>query len=123
MKKLSFAAAVCLLGIASLSAFASPIDVKVTLPYPTAVGSTTLPAGEYTFREFGGSSGTSVVQIYSASGSGVTALVMPIIESDSHESDQTRVILKQNGDKYELEKLWIAGEKIGYEFVTAGERH
>jgi len=114
-------AGVCL---ATVVGFAQMSDmVKVTLPQGVMVGTVKLPAGAYTIRDLADEgSSSSVLQIRSDKGTMVVAEVMRISESDNKRADRTEVILRREGGKYQIDKIWLEGRDHGYELLTALER-
>ena len=119
MKRLSLlAAGLCL---TAMLGSAQMIDiVKVTLPRGAMVGAATLPAGDYTIRELTEEGNSSLVlQIRSATGSAVAAWAMRISEPNNRATDQTQVVLRRDGDKYQVDKIWLRGRDYGYELVSA----
>jgi hypothetical protein len=114
-------AGVCL---ATVVGFAQMSDmVKVTLPQGVMVGTVKLPAGVYTIRDLADEgSSSSVLQIRSDKGTMVVAEVMRISESDNKRADRTEVILRREGGKYQIDKIWLEGRDHGYELLTALER-
>ena len=113
-RKSLLAVAVCLLSVLAVG-FAQSLDLKVTFQHPVSVGSVTLPAGDYTIRELKASSSTPVLVFRSADGTSVSALASIVSEPNRETTDQ--VILRQVGDSYQLERIWLAGQNIGYEFM------
>ncbi len=92
--------------------------VKVTLPHETTVGTTTLPAGEYTIRGLtDDGSSSSTLQIRSATGGYTAAVALRIQEPLSKRAEQTQVLLRRDGDKYQLDTIWLEGQDYGYEFL------
>ena len=117
MKVTSFIAlGVCLVA----SAVAQMEDmVKVTLPQAIMVGNVTLPAGHYTIRDMNDEGGsTSVVQIRSSTGLSVTAEVMLISEPNNKPASRTEVVLRQEGNHYQMDKIWFEGREEGFELLS-----
>ena len=118
MKKF-LTAGVCLASFLSLgNAFAGSVDVKVTLPHAAAVGSSMLPAGEYRISEIKGASGAPVLVFHSDAGLNVSALANPMQGDMSTSADQTELVLRQVGNRFEIDKIWIAGENRGFQLLT-----
>jgi hypothetical protein len=93
--------------------------VKVTLPQATMVGAVTLPAGAYTIRDINDEGGsTTVVQIRSDNGLSVTAEVMLISEPDNKPANKTEVVLRHEGNHYQMDKIWFQGRDEGYELLS-----
>jgi len=106
--------------LTAILGFAQMIDiVKVTLPHGAMVGAATLGPGDYTIRELTEDGNSSLVlQIRSANGSSVAAWAMRISEPNNRATDQTQVILRRDGDKYQVDKIWLRGRDYGYELVS-----
>ena len=122
MKKTILGTVVCLgalIGLGSKPAAAQMVDsVKVTLPFAASVGGVTLPAGDYMIRNIQGDGGSSVLQISSRNTS-VDALAMQVIAPKNQGSDETKVVLKQSANGYKIQSVWIQGQELGYEFLSA----
>ena len=104
---------VCLAAIGS----AQMIDsYKITLPRTATLNGVNLPGGEYTFRKLNHDNGSTILEIRSPDGFAFTALVTPISTMNNRASLRTELILQQTGDKARVEKLWLEGSNIGYEF-------
>ena len=111
MRKIIFAAVVCLGSAAAFGQMAT--SVKVTLPVAATVGGVTLPAGDYTIREM--ENGTvPVLQITSFKGKNVAVMVEPVISLKN--ADKTQVVLKQTEEGYKIQSLSIEGEDTGFDF-------
>lgn len=110
-----------LLAFRTRPATAQMVDiVKVTLPHSAMVGTTTLPAGEYTIRDLRGDGGSSsVLQIQPERGGSVTAVVMRISEPNNRLAEHTEVVLQHSGDVYRMDKIWLQGRDYGYELLSA----
>lgn len=92
--------------------------VKVTLPHDTTVGTAQLPAGEYTIRGLSDdSSSSSTLQIRSETGGYVAAVVLRIYEPANKRAEHTQVLLRRDGDRYQMDKIWLQGQEYGYEFL------
>jgi hypothetical protein len=95
--------------------FAGPVNpVTVNLPEPVAVGSTTLPAGQYTMTSFqmGGE------DFFVVRGEHTPAVTIRGTRVDS-DSDKTEVTLTKDGDTWHFDKLTVAGEGEAYRFAGA----
>jgi hypothetical protein len=106
--------------LTAMLGFAQMIDiVKVTLPHGAMVGTATLRPGDYTIRELTEDGNSSLVlQIRSSTGASVAAWAMRISEPNNRATDQTQVILRRDGDKYQVDKIWLRGRDYGYELVS-----
>ena len=82
--------------------------VKVTLPQGASVGTAALPAGDCTIRGLtNDGSSSSTLQIRSATGGFVAAVALRIQEPLGKPAGHTQVLLRRNGDKYQLDKIWL----------------
>jgi len=124
-KSSSIALGVCLagalaIGIGPRSAAAQMADiVTVKLPYAASVGKVTLPAGEYTIRDLKDDGSTTVLSIQSAAGPGVSALVTQVSSPNNKPACQTEVVLRHEGGKYQIDKIWLQGRDYGYDLHPA----
>jgi hypothetical protein len=102
-------------GLMAGGLFASqPNRVTVTLPHAVAVGSTTLPSGNYTISNLEMSDG----EYFVVRGEGTPIVTLPAMKIDPEESDKTKVIFSQDGDVWHFDKLFIQGDGTGYQFVN-----
>lgn len=87
--------------------------VKVKLPYETRVGGVALPAGSYSIRQIS----SSVVEFTSDAHNGVNtfASVMRIVAPNQETKQHTSVVLKHDDKGYELDKIWLEGQDLGFE--------
>ena len=124
-KSSSIALGVCLagalaIGIGLRAAAAQMADiVTVKLPYAASVGKVTLPAGEYTIRDLKDDGSTAVLSIRSAAGPGVSALVTQVSRPNHKATGQTEVVLRHEGGKYQIDKIWLQGRDYGYDLHPA----
>ncbi len=117
MKSISaLALGVCMAG--ALAAQMSDI-ITVKLPYAATLGKVTLPAGEYTIRDLKDDGSTAVIAIQSVSGPSVSALVTQVSSPNNKLAGQTEVVLRHEGDKYQIDKIWLQGRDFGYDLHPA----
>lgn len=117
MKKTILGTVVCL-GAAIASA-QSMTTVHVNLPVDAKVGKVSLPAGGYSIHELS----NSVIEITSDSRYGVSTLatVMPIVAPNEQSVERTKVILQKEGSGYQVQKIWLEGQDMGFELNSAAE--
>jgi len=103
-----------LLGVcAALSFSAQPAAaqmveiVTVKLPYTATVGNITLPAGAYTIRDLKEDGSSPVV---------------PTLAPNTRVTAQTQVVLRHEGNRYQVDKIWLQGRDYGYELPPASPR-
>ena len=104
--------AVACLGAASV--FGQTMEtVKVNLPYETKVGSVSLPAGAYSIRQLSG----SVLEFTSDAHKGVNTFVSVtrIVAPNMEAVDHTKLILKHDDKGYQVDKIWLEGQDMGFE--------
>jgi hypothetical protein len=91
--------------------------VHVNLPVAAKVGNVSLPAGAYSIRELS----NSVIEISSDSRKGVNTLatVMPIVAPNQKTVDHTKVILRQESNGLQVDKIWLEGQDMGFELTSA----
>jgi hypothetical protein len=115
-------AAVLGVTFATQPAAAQMVDtVRVTLPYAATLGNVTLPAGDYTIRNVEDNGNSAVLRIYSNKGVSVSALVMQVDAPNHRTPQHTSVVLRHEGDSYQVDRIFLEGQDIGYEFLSAAE--
>lgn len=89
--------------------------VHITLPYAANLGDKTLPPGDYLIQELR-SEDPTVLLFYNGNGMKfeVSALTSKTLEPNTARS--TNLTLRQVGETYYLDKLWIQGKSFGFEF-------
>jgi hypothetical protein len=115
MTKKMLMAVVCL-GSAIASA-QTMRTVHVNFPVATKVGSVSLPAGEYSIHEVM----NSVIEISSDAHNGVStfATVNSIVAPNHELADHSKVVLRKADNGYQVQKIWIEGEEMGFELTSA----
>jgi hypothetical protein len=113
MKKTILAAVVCLGGLMTTASAQIVGELRVNLPVAASLNGVTLPAGEYTIRDLQ----HDVLQISAYKGKSVDAVAMEVTAPNNQAPEESKVVLKQTGEGYEIQSIWIAGEEIGYQFV------
>jgi hypothetical protein len=127
MKKSSIiTAAVCLVGL--LGSTVRPISaavtavLTVTLPHSAMVGDVMLPAGKYSVRDLQDSGNSSVFEFLSDSGRSASVVVNRIAVPGNQVADKTEVIVVSDGDKYQVDKIWLSGVEHGYQLQSSNAR-
>jgi hypothetical protein len=117
MKKTILGTVVCL-GAAIASA-QTMTTVHVNLPVDAKVGKVSLPAGQYSIRELS----NSVIEITSDSRKGVSTLatVMSIVAPNQESVEHSKVVLQKEGNAYQVQKIWLEGQDMGFELNSAAE--
>jgi hypothetical protein len=117
MKNVMITAVVCL--GAAIGSAQSMERVNVKLPVAAKVGNVSLPAGDYSIRELG----NSVIEISSTARKGVSVFAtVNQIDAPKHEAaDHTMVTLRKDADGYQVDKIWLEGQELGFELTSAGE--
>jgi hypothetical protein len=117
MKKVMMTAVVCL--GAAIGSAQSMERVTVNLPVAAKVGNFSLPAGEYSIRELN----NSVIEISSNARKGVSVFAtVNQIDAPNHEAaDHTKVTLRKDANGYQIDKIWVEGQDLGFELTTAAE--
>jgi hypothetical protein len=117
MKKTILGTVVCL--GAALAPAQMMETVHMNLPVEAKVGKVSLPPGSYSIREVG----NSVIEISPEVGKGPSTLatVMPIVAPNQKVADHTKVVLRQEEKGLQVDKIWLAGQDIGFELNTAAE--
>ena len=62
-----------------------------------------------------------MIEISSDARNGVNTLaeVMPIVAPDQKTSDHTKVILRQESNGLQVDKIWFEGQDMGFELTPA----
>lgn len=90
--------------------------VHISLPYSVSLGGDrTLPAGTYLIQELR-SEDPTVLLFYSGNGMKFEISALATKTLDPNTARSTEVTLRQIGDNYYLDKLWIQGKSFGFEF-------
>jgi hypothetical protein len=125
VKKRTFLrAGVCLTAVIGLGLSARPAAaqmediITVKLPVAAMVGKVVLPAGEYTIRDLGGDGSSPGIEIRSMTGPSVSAIATQISVPKNGVANQTEVVLRREGNKYQIDKIWLRGQDRGYELLT-----
>lgn len=117
----TFASALLFAAMTALPAAAASMrPVKITLPYSVTVAGTTLAPGAYTVEELDFRNGSPVLTFRSDNGASVDVLANVIETPNNAVSNRTAMVLQLSGAQREVEKLWIEGQSLGFEFMTAG---
>lgn len=93
--------------------------MRVNLPRAAEVGSVTLPPGEYSIRTVSTNGNSTMFEFQGPNGSAVIAAAGRISTALNLPSDQTKVVLRRDGDHYVVDQLWLVGQPEGYEFLSA----
>ena len=105
-------------GLVAGAAFAAAgSTVTVTLPQSITVGSATLASGQYTITESNLADGSSMFVFRSEKGDATTAMALKSAEPSADQ--KTAVVLANENGTLHLDKMFIAGESTGYQFVDA----
>lgn len=91
--------------------------VTVNLPFAANVGSTTLPAGQYTIRDLKDDGSSSILEFISLKGPSVSTLVNQVETPGDKPADRTEVIVRSDGEKKYIEKIFVQGHEYGFELV------
>lgn len=89
-------------------------QVTVTLPHAVAVGSVTLPSGQYTLTNFE-MGGDEFFVVRGENGAAAT-LQAQLLEGTG--AGKTQVIFSKEGDVWHFDKLELPGEGLGFQFTS-----
>ena len=107
-KTFSMIAAFSLVIVAGVaSAYGQDQQVKADIPFAFAVGSSTLPAGEYNFSRLS----PNVWEIRTEDGSR-SILTLARYDGNNTEEDSAKVVFKHCGEHYFLSEVRFLGENI-----------
>ncbi|MEP6715937.1 MAG: hypothetical protein ABJC09_10200 [Terriglobia bacterium] len=102
-------------GLTTSGLFAGQTNpVVVTLPHAVTVGSTVLPSGEYTISSLDFSRGDGYFVIRSANSPAITLQAQKVT---ANENLATQVVFTRDGDTWHFDKLFIEGNKDGFQFL------
>ena len=105
-------------GLVAGAVFAATGDtVTVTLPQSVSVGNATLASGQYTVTESSMADGSSLFVFRSAKGDTTAATAMK--SADGAASQKTEVVLSNEGGTLHVDKMFIEGDSVGYQFGIA----
>ena len=90
--------------------------VTVTLPHAVTVGAATLPSGQYTISSVDMASGDDILVIRSEKGN-VVATLQAQKTYLNNRAEKSQVVLSRDGDTWNLDKLFVEGDGISYQFV------
>jgi hypothetical protein len=112
-----FAGATVAMGMVAGAAFGMTGSVlTVNLPQSVAVGSAVLPSGEYKISEYSMNDGNKLFVFRSDKGNeAVSAVAMK--SADPAVDQKTSVVLSNDNGTLRLDKMFIAGENVGYQFA------
>jgi hypothetical protein len=120
------ATVVCLAGLfgsAAVPASAAVYPVlTVTLPHSAVVGGVTLPAGKYSVLDIQDHGTLAVFEFVSDSGHSASVLVDQIEAPGNQPASKTEVVIINEGDNYQVDKIWLSGVEHGYQLHMARAR-
>jgi hypothetical protein len=91
--------------------------VSFNLPYPVKMDNMVLQPGHYMLRQIDTSSANDrTMAVENNRGVRLKTLILPIAAFDSDTPGKTCVVLQRVGNDYYLDKIWILGNRYGYEF-------
>jgi hypothetical protein len=104
--------------------FRSDKAVYFTFSAPVSVPNATLPAGKYLFRLADSLVNRQIVQIYSADGSKLHAMLMTLPQIRQRVSDhaEVRFLETPSNEPPALATWWYPGERTGWEFIYPREQ-
>jgi len=112
------AAAMIATGLVAGAAFAASGDtITVNLPQSVSLGNATLASGHYTVNESTMADGTSLFVFRSDKGDTTAATAMK--SADGVVSQKTEVVLSNEGGTLHVDKMFIEGDSVGYQFGIA----
>ena len=107
---------VCFFALVGAAVAQSGPMIRVQLPANAMVGTTNLPAGSYTIREFESAGGSAVLDFIGPNGRNTN--VLAIDATDAPEvADHSSVVLKSDGERLHVDKVIIEGRE--YDFHIA----
>ena len=92
-------------------------QITIDLPHAVTVGSVTLPSGHYTISGVEMNAGQEYFVVRGENTPVVTLQAQKIEENTS--ADRTHIDFLQDGSSWHFDKLIVAGEGTGYQFLNA----
>ena len=96
--------------LATTAASAQTINVKAKVPFSFAVGSSILPAGEYSLQTLGFGHALAMRN----RDANVTKLVLSN-SCQSRTATKNKLVFHRYGNSYFLSQIWTEGSSLGYE--------
>lgn len=90
--------------------------IRITLPFEANIAGTTLPAGDYTIQPLNGTSGIPVLIFRGEKGKAIEVVAKQVATPDNSASPRTEVVIGTHASQPEIEKLWIQGQAVGFDF-------
>jgi len=104
--------------LATTAASAQTINVKAKVPFSFAVGSSVLPAGEYSLQSLGLGHALAMRN----RDANVTKVVLSNV-CQSRTTTNSKLIFHRYGSSYFLSQIWTEGSSLGYEVpISAREK-
>ncbi|MGE0405330.1 MAG: hypothetical protein AB7O65_03450 [Candidatus Korobacteraceae bacterium] len=96
--------------------------VEITLPQRVTVENQVLEPGKYEIQEFQppNQSESTVVHIFKDNRLVLKTTAQAAPTGGTGWADETKAILRRQGDKFYLDKIWIQGKQYGYQFQPPG---
>lgn len=121
------------LSIALVWSAATPADAQglrsdratyFTFSQPVSLPTVTLPAGKYLFRLMDSPATRSVVQVYSADGAQLHAMLLTLPASRNEASDEPEIRFLETAENVPpaIATWWYPGMKTGWEFIYPREQ-
>jgi hypothetical protein len=115
---IKFAGAAIAAGMVASAAFGLTGSVViVNLPQAVTVGSTVLPSGEYKVSAVGMNDGSNLFVFRSDKGNEAVS-AMATRSADPAVDQKTSIVLSNDKGTLHLDKMFIAGEGVGYQFAA-----
>lgn len=106
---------VCFFSLLGLAAAQTATTITFNLPNAAVVGTSNLPAGNYTVRAYEFNSGATVLDFMGPNGKSQNVLATSTsVEPDTAGSE---VVLKSDGNHLRLEKILIDGRSFSFQLV------
>jgi hypothetical protein len=99
-----------------------PNKITVTLPSAVKVGDVTIPAGGLTLEGNSLTDDYPVITLRSENGMAVQALVLRLSTPHGQTAGQTKVALRRVDDTFYLDKIWVAGQDVGFQVLAGAPR-
>lgn len=107
-------------GMAATPAAANEVDLHVKFANTVYVGSTAIPAGDYTIRALDVASDTHMLVFHSENGGGNVSVLAARVEKTAYSPDKSAVVLEQRGDALHVVRVTPRGMPYDYVLQTGG---
>ena len=103
---------IAVIGVSANAQSRNRQQLRVSVPFAFNIGSTSLPAGDYSVSVANPTSDRSVLQF--ASRDGKSTVMVQTMDVTGWASSKAKLSFRHYGYKYFLAQVWMAGESTGF---------